>query len=238
MVSQPVILMIEDDHEIASLTANFLRQNRLKVSVAHDAKTAHAVFAQTRPDIVLLDIMLPDEDGLSILRRIRSTSKVPVVMLTALGEETDRVIGLEIGADDYVTKPFSTRELLARIRAILRRGPLQHFSNAENSEVYRFEGWSLNRARRVLSNPQGVIVELTSAEFDLLSILCKHARRVMDRDQLLDMTQGRASMPFDRSIDTLISRIRRKIERDPRNPDFIKTVRLGGYLFTPVVSVQ
>ncbi|MDP8997558.1 MAG: response regulator transcription factor [Pseudomonadota bacterium] len=238
MVSQPVILMIEDDHDIASLTANFLRQNRCRVCVAHDAKTAHAVFAQTRPDVVLLDIMLPDEDGLSILRRIRSTSKVPVIMLTALGEVTDRVIGLEIGADDYVTKPFSTRELLARIRAILRRGPLQRFSNSEENEVYRFDGWSLNRARRVLSNPQGVMVELTSAEFDLLSVLCKHARRVMDRDQLLDMTQGRASMPFDRSIDTLISRIRRKIERDPRNPDFIKTVRLGGYLFTPVVSVQ
>jgi two-component system, OmpR family, response regulator len=238
MVSQPIILMIEDDREIASLTANFLRQNGLKVSLAHSAKTAHVMFTQTRPDIVLLDIMLPDEDGLSILRRIRSASKVPVIMLTALGEETDRVIGLEIGADDYVTKPFSTRELLARIRAVLRRGPLQSFSNAEDSGVYRFEGWSLNRARRVLSDPQGIIVELTSAEFDLLSIFCKHAQRVLDRGQLLDLTQGRTSVPFDRSIDTLISRIRRKIERDPRNPDFVKTVRLGGYLFTPAVSVQ
>jgi len=178
--------------------------------------------------------MLPGEDGLSLCRRLRTTSTVPVLMLTAKAEEIDRIVGLEIGADDYLGKPFNPRELLARIRAILRRG-----SGAEDETGVRrlhFLDWTLDVSLRQLVSPEGARIAVTGAEFDLLHALCLRPGRVLSRDQLLDLTQGRAAGPFERSIDVLISRIRQKIERDPRSPEIIRTIRSGGYLFTPEVT--
>lgn len=232
------VLMIEDDRDIADLTAKFLRSNGLQVSVAPDGRAASAVLAQNRFDVVLIDLMLPGEDGLSIARRLRASQSVAIIMLTALGEETDRIVGLEMGADDYLVKPFSPRELLARIRAVLRRSAKRGAPDAIESVTYMFNGWKLEPGLRELTDPGGVKVALTGAEFELLSVFCKHPRRVLNRDQLLDLTQGRATTPFDRSIDTLVSRIRRKIEHDAKDPDLLKTVRLGGYMFTPEVKVQ
>jgi two-component system, OmpR family, response regulator len=231
------VLMIEDDRDISNLTAKFLRGNGLHVSVAPDGRAAGVAFSQSRFDVVLIDLMLPGEDGLSIARRLRATQSVAIIMLTALGEETDRIVGLEMGADDYLVKPFSPRELLARIRAVLRRSAKRGAPDAVESATYMFNGWRLEPGLRELTDPGGVKVALTGAEFELLSVFCKHPRRVLNRDQLLDLTQGRAATPFDRSIDTLVSRIRRKIERDAKDPDLLKTIRLGGYMFTPEVEV-
>ena len=231
--------MIEDDRDIAGLTAGFLRENGYRVTLAADGSSADAVFAQARPDIVLLDLMLPGEHGLNIARRIRQKKSTPIIMLTALGEEADRIVGLEMGADDYLVKPFSPRELLARIRAVLRRATsAPGVPEAIDRRIIRFAGWSLDPGRRDLTDPQGVKVTLTSAEFDLLLVFCRHARRVLTRDQLLDLTQGRSATPYDRSIDTLVSRIRRKIEQDARDPQLLKTVRLGGYMFTAEVREE
>jgi two-component system OmpR family response regulator len=186
-------------------------------------------------DLILLDLMLPGEDGLSICRRLRASHAIPIIMLTAMGEEMDRVVGLELGADDYVAKPFSARELVARIRAVLRRGTDGGNHQEVKSRTLSFSGWVLDPITRQLHNPDGVKVIMTGAEFDLLAAFCERPRRVLNRDQLLDLTQGRAAGPFDRSIDTLVSRIRQKIEADPKDPVLIQTVRLGGYMFTPEV---
>jgi two-component system OmpR family response regulator len=159
-------------------------------------------------------------------------------MLTAMGEEIDRIIGLEMGADDYLCKPFSSRELVARIRAVLRRSTRLRPAPAIDARIHEFAGWKLQPAIRVLTDPEGVKIVLTGAEFDLLQVFCEHARRVLNRDQLLDLTRGRLATPFDRSIDTLVSRIRSRIERDPKDPEPLKTVRLGGYIFTPEVVVR
>jgi two-component system, OmpR family, response regulator len=232
------ILMVEDDPEIARGTTRFLGQSGFRTSHAPDGRAMDRILKDAKIDLVLLDLMLPGEDGLSICRRLRASHNLPIIMLTAMGEEMDRVVGLELGADDYIAKPFSTRELLARIRAVLRRGN----SNGQTTEVrggrLNFAGWMLDPAMRQLHNPDGVKVILTGAEFDLLVAFCERPRRVLNRDQLLDLTQGRAAGPFDRSIDTLVSRIRQKIEVDPKEPVFIQTVRLGGYMFTQEVKTQ
>lgn len=192
---------------------------------------------QGRFDLVVLDLMLPGEDGLSLCRRLRGDSELPIIMLTALGEETDRIVGLEVGADDYLAKPFNPRELLARIKAVLRRtGRAPRPSEATAAAVLRFEGWSLDVARRELRAPDGELVDLTAGEFDLLVCLAEHPQRVLNRDQLLDLTRGRDAAPFDRSIDIQISRLRRKLEDDPKQPRIVKTVRGGGYVFTARVS--
>jgi two-component system, OmpR family, response regulator len=237
--AQTHILMVEDDAEIARGTARFLTQSGYRVSHAPDARAMDRILQDAGIDLMLLDLMLPGEDGLSICRRLRATHTLPIIMLTAMGEEMDRVVGLELGADDYLPKPFSTRELLARIRAVLRRNANGNgAAETRSGERLVFEGWSLNRVTRQLHDPDGVRIALTGAEFDLLTVFCERARRVLSRDQLLDLTQGRAAGPFDRSIDTLVSRIRQKTEKDPKDPVFIQTVRLGGYMFTPEVKAQ
>ena len=235
---QPHIVVVEDDREIATLVERTLRQNGFKITVAHDGRGLDRVIQNNQIDLILLDLMLPGEDGLSITRRIRTEYHLPIIMLTAMGEETDRIVGLEVGADDYVVKPFSSRELIARIRAVLRRssGTDQHQSIKD--ATYTFEGWNLLCLQRELHNPDGVRIELTSAEFQLLQILCENPRQILSRESLLRLTQGRISTVDDRSIDTLISRIRRKIETDSKDPTLIKTIRLGGYLFTAEVDAQ
>jgi two-component system OmpR family response regulator len=238
MNAQAHVLLVEDDAEIARGTTRFLVQSGYRASHAPDARAMDRIMKDSKIDLLLLDLMLPGENGLSICRRLRATHNIPIIMLTAMGEEMDRVVGLELGADDYMAKPFSTRELLARIRAVMRRGGEQPGGAGETGERLTFAGWALNRVTRQLHDPDGVRVTLTGAEFDLLTAFCERPRRVLTRDQLLDLTQGRAAGPFDRSIDTLVSRIRQKIEKDPRDPTLIQTVRLGGYTFTPEVKAS
>lgn len=232
----PHILVVEDDREISALVARYLRANECRVTLAGDGREMDRRLADSRVDLVVLDLMLPGEDGLSLCRRIRQNSTVPILMLTAKAEEIDRIIGLEIGADDYLGKPFNPRELLARIRAILRRGSATESAADEGVRRLSFLGWTLDVALRQLLSPEAARVAITGAEFDLLHALCLRPGRVLSRDQLLDLTQGRAAGPFERSIDVLISRIRQKIESDPRNPEIIRTIRSGGYLFTPEVN--
>lgn len=237
MPDSPHILVVEDDVEISHLVGRYLRENDCRVSLAADGLEMDRTISTSRVDLVVLDLMLPGEDGLSLCRRLRMTSRLPVVMLTAKGEEIDRIIGIEMGADDYISKPFNPRELLARIRAVLRRTSLAGLSAGDTgSRFMTFQNWQLDCVARTLNNPAGSQVTLTSAEFDLLQAMCERAGRTLSRDQLIDITQGRAAGAFERSIDVLISRVRRKIERDPHRPELIKTVRSGGYLFTPVVE--
>jgi two-component system OmpR family response regulator len=236
MDPMPHILFVEDDAEIRALVADFLGQNGYRVSVARDGREMDRVLAVGRIDLIILDIMLPREDGLSLCRRIRATSSLPIIMLTARGSETERVVGLEMGADDYLTKPFSTHELLARIRAVLRRAQaVARTPHEQRHSAFRFAGWRLDVGTRRLYSADGTRVSLTGGEFELLLAFCEHPKRVLTRDQLLDLTRGRALAPFDRSIDIQVSRLRRKIEEDPKDPALIQTVRAGGYLFTPEV---
>jgi two-component system OmpR family response regulator len=237
MEPTPHVLVVEDDQEISTLVARFLRSNAVRVSTASDGRDMDRVLKDGRIDLIVLDLMLPGEDGLSLCRRLRSTSSCPpIIMLTAKAEEVDRIVGLELGADDYLTKPFNPRELLARIRAVLRRGGSAATAADRSGVRLRFAGWQLDQNSRILLNPDQVRVPLTGAEFELLVALCERPRRVLSRDQLLDLTQGRAAGPFERSIDVLISRLRQKMETDPRDPMLIKTIRSGGYLFTPEVN--
>jgi two-component system OmpR family response regulator len=228
---------VEDDSEISALVSRFLRANDFRVTTAANAREMDESLKNGRIDLVVLDVMLPGEDGLSICRRLRANSDLPVIMLTAKGEEIDRIVGLEIGADDYVTKPFNPRELLARSRAVLRRGAAER-KPMQDSAPLIFEGWRLDPHVRQLHNPDGARVALTGAEFALLLAFCQRPRRVLSRDQLIDLTQGRASGPFDRSIDVLVSRLRQKMEMDPREPLLIQTIRSGGYLFSPEVHSE
>ena len=177
------------------------------------------------------------EDGLSICRRLRNQSAVPIIMVTARAAETDRIVGLEIGADDYLPKPFSPRELVARVRAVLRRATAQNDNTRQPPKTLQVEGWKLDMARRQLVDPSGIPMPLTSGEFNILAIFCQNPQKVLSRDSLLDMLHGRAAAVFDRSVDVQISRLRRKIEPNLKNPTFIKTVRYGGYFFTPAVSI-
>jgi two-component system OmpR family response regulator len=191
-----------------------------------------------RIDLMVLDLMLPGEDGLSICRRLRTKSATPIIMLTASGDPVARVVGLEMGADDYLPKPFDPHELLARIKAVLRRSDTLGQTTEQAPGTMRFAGWHLDAPARELRNPEGIQVILTSAEFDLIVAFCRHPRRTLTRDQLLDLSQRRAGVALDRSIDILVSRIRRKIERNPRDPELIKTVRSGGYIFTSEVVAE
>jgi two-component system OmpR family response regulator len=189
-----------------------------------------------RFDLVVLDLMMPGESGLVLCQKLREQSGPPVIMLTAMGSEVDRVIGLEIGADDYVAKPFSPRELVARIKAVLRRAAKVVADSDDLPLAYEFNGWRLEPTRRVLCDPRGAVVDVTSGELDLLLVFVTRPQRVLTRDQLLDLARGRASAALDRSIDVQISRLRRKIETDPREPAIIKTIRSGGYVFTSQVQ--
>ena len=235
MESSSHLLLIEDDAEIGRMVSRFMREHGFRVSLATNGKPVDRIMADNKIDLVLLDLMLPGDDGLSICRRLRTVSTVPIIMITALGAEADRVVGLEVGADDYVTKPFSTRELLARVRAVLRRSRLFGISRRQTA-VFVFDGWRLSLGTRQLQSPDGLQVSLTSAEFNVLNVFCQHAGRVLTREQLLDLAHGRSAVPFDRSVDIQISRLRRKIEPDPKDPTLILTVRNGGYMFTPTVT--
>jgi two-component system OmpR family response regulator len=231
MEQQPHILVIDDDREIRDLLAKFLERNRFRVTSARDGREARRAWPLGHYQLVVLDLMLPGESGLDLARWLRTTSDVPIVMLTAMGEETDRIIGLELGADDYVPKPFNPRELLARIRAVLRRTSERAERAAEPAaRTVRFNGWVLEPARRRLLNPDGAEVALTGGEYDLLLALVERANRVLTRDMLLDLLRGRQAGPFDRAIDVAISRLRRKLEDDGRHAQLIKTVRGGGYV--------
>ena len=234
----PHILLVEDDLEISRSLSHALAEYGFVISCAASAAAMDPVLTSTKVDVVLLDVMLPGEDGFSICRRIRTTSAIPIIMLTALTEEMERVVGFEAGADDYVGKPFSTRELIARIRALLRRSGGDQRSSLACSQVLVFDGWEIDPATRQLRNPQGVHVQVTSAEFDLLLAFCRNPNRVISREQLLELTHSGLAGPVERSIDVHVSRIRQKIERNPHDPALIKTVRLGGYFFTGKVSAR
>lgn len=234
------ILVVDDDREIRDLLSRFLARHGYRVTTASDGRAMQKVLADASIDLVILDVMLPGEDGLSLCRGLRAFSSVPIVMLTAVGEDVDRIVGLEMGADDYVPKPFNPRELLARIRAVLRRaggagGGLSGSRRAE-AAVLTFRSWRLDLDRRELTAPDGTLVPLSGGEFGLLAALALHPQRVLSRDQLLDLARGRGANAFDRSIDVQISRLRRKIEEDPRAPALIKTVRGGGYMFAAEVE--
>lgn len=235
----PHILVIDDDREIRDLLAKFLEKQSFRVTVARDAREARKLWPLGRYHLVVLDLMMPGESGLDLARWLRSQSEVPIVMLTAMGEETDRIVGLELGADDYVAKPFNPRELLARIRAVLRRATSDSSTGGAKeppARAIRFSGWVLEPARRRLLNPQGVEVPLTGGEYELLMVLVERPNRVLTRDMLMDLLRGRQAGPFDRAIDVAVSRLRRKLEDDGRNPQLIKTVRGGGYVLATTVE--
>ncbi len=236
----PHILIVDDHREIRDAVTRYLQKNGFRATAARDAVDMDAKLATGRFDLIVLDVMMPGEDGLSVCRRLSADGQVPILMLTALGEETDRIIGLEIGADDYLPKPFNPRELLARIKAILRRrARTEPAAGTLSGHRVRFAGWILDTDRRILSDAEtGVETSLTTAEFKLLTVFLERPRFVLSRDQLLDLTSGRAAQVFDRTIDNQVSRLRRKIERDPAHPELISTVRGGGYsLATDVVNL-
>ncbi|MGE0221688.1 MAG: response regulator [Acetobacteraceae bacterium] len=233
----PHILVVDDDREIRDLLGRFLEQHRLRVTTVRDGKEMRRAWVNGHYLLVVLDLMLPGESGLDLARWLRTQSDVPIVMLTAMGDETDRIIGLELGADDYLPKPFNPRELLARIRAVLRRAGDQGENRRDEAvDAYRFAGWTVEVARRRLLNEQGVEVMLTGGEFDLLIALVERANRVLTRDMLLDLLRGRQAGPYDRAIDVAVSRLRRKLEDDGRNSQLIKTVRGGGYVLAANVE--
>ncbi len=232
MASAAHILIVDDDRQIRVSLARFLIASGFRISAAENGAAMFAAIEKGRCDLIVLDIMMPGEDGLTLCRRIREASRIPVIFLTALSEEIDCVAGLELGADDYICKPIRPRELLARIRAVLRRtGDMTHQRERAPVVSYEFEGWRLDAVRRTLRNPKGALVELTGGEFDLLLVFAEHPRHVLTRDQLLDLTRGREAAVLDRSIDVQVGRLRRKIEADPQLPTLIKTVRSGGYVF-------
>jgi two-component system, OmpR family, response regulator len=239
MDPQPHILVVDDDREIRDLLSRFLERQGMRVTAARDAKDARRLWPLGRYHLVVLDLMLPGESGLDLARWLRAEAAVPIVMLTAMAEETDRIVGLELGADDYLGKPFNPRELLARIRAVLRRASGDAAGAAAKeppAKAVRFAGWVLEPARRRLLSPDGAEVALTGGEYELLQVLVERPNRVLTRDMLMDLLRGRQAGPFDRAIDVAVSRLRRKLEDDGRNPSLIKTVRGGGYVLAANVE--
>lgn len=237
MTARPHLLLVEDERSIRDPLAAFLGKNGYRVTQAADALAARQHLAGYAIDCVISDIMMPGEDGLSLTRHIRETSDIPVILLTAKSEETERIVGLEMGADDYVVKPFSPRELLARIKVILRRvGNGGMRQRAPGQRSYGFGNWVLKAGERALVDRDGVSVALSTGEYRLLLALVTHPQQVLTRDQLLDLTQGREAGAFDRAIDNQISRLRRKIEVDPKAPALIKTVWGGGYTLAADVT--
>ena len=234
--SDALVVLVEDDEDIRRLVCDLLAREGFAVEVAETAAALDQVLARKRPDLVILDLMLPGEDGLSICRRLRSRGGLPILMLTAKSDPVDRVVGLEMGADDYVTKPFDPRELLARVRALLRRARNRvGHGEPEPSRRFGFEGLVIDLDARRLETDAGKPIALTSAEFDLLACFVVRPRRVLSRDQLLDWTRGRDADPFDRTIDMTISRLRKKVEAAAPGLNLITTVRNNGYLFVPAV---
>ena len=230
------LLLVEDDGEMRRLVAHLLRDAGFRVSPCRDGREMWEVIGTSPPDAILLDVMLPGPSGLDLLRRLRERSRVPVLMLTARGEEMDRVLGLELGADDYVAKPFAPRELVARVRALLRRAGPAAAPGEGRSRRLAFAGWVLDTARRELTAPDGASVDLSGGEYDLLLAFLEHPQRVLTREQLLEVAKRRVGVEaVDRTVDVQVSRLRRKIEPDPDSPAMVKTVRGLGYLFVPDV---
>ncbi len=232
------ILVVEDDGEMRTLIAKFLRQNGYRVTGARDGREMWETLGNTPVDLILLDVMLPGQSGLDLTRALRAKTRVPIIMVTARGDETDRIVGLELGADDYIPKPFSRPELLARIRAVLRRAqPVDEarLAGAIGDRIH-FAGWSLDTRRRELAAPDASIVDLSSGEYDMLLAFCEHPQRVLTRDQLLDLARNRVSDSIDRSVDVMVSRLRRKVEPTDDSPAIIKTIRGAGYMFIPAVT--
>ncbi|HEY9079894.1 response regulator [Magnetovibrio sp.] len=248
MERTPHILIVDDDREIRDLLNRFLVKHGLRVSTAADGREMLMALQGGAIDLIVLDLMLPGEDGLTLTRNLRASGAaqsgtqggaIPIIMLTAMGEEMDRIVGLEMGADDYLAKPFNPRELLARIKAVLRRFetlPASYVNSGTSDSVRCFAGWTLNLSSQVLRNPNGETVTISGGEFEFLHAFVTHPGRVLNRDQLLDLARGRDAQPFDRAVDVQVSRLRKKIEPDPKTPTFIKTVRGGGYMFTPSVT--
>jgi len=232
------ILIVDDQKEICDVVQEYLSGEGYRVSAAHDGSGMRRALAQGAVDLVILDLMLPGEDGLSLARQLREESEVGIIILTGRGETVDRIIGLEMGADDYLPKPFHLRELLARVKSVLRRvsSRTQEKQPPVRSKA-RFAGWNLDLSTRELKSPAGSEVRLTTGEFDLLAAFVNNANQVLSRDRLLDLARNREAGPFDRTIDVQVGRLRRKLEDDPQRPTIIKTVRGTGYIFTPTVEV-
>jgi two-component system OmpR family response regulator len=236
----PHVLAVDDDPVIRNLISEYLADNDLRVTVAADGNEMTAALAEYAIDLVVLDLRMPGEDGMSIARRLRERSSLPIIVVSGRLDEADRVMALELGADDYLTKPFSPRELLARIRTVLRRtaaAPQPPTGRQADARAYRFAGWELNIGTRRLSSPDGKRVELTNGEFSLLEAFCAAPQRVLSREQLLDLSRLHNAEVYDRSIDVQILRLRRKIETDPSQPEYIKTERGAGYVFDAPVAV-
>jgi len=229
------LLLVDDDRQLLGLLAPYLEAAGYRVSTATQAAQMRAVLEATRVDLIVLDLMLPGTDGLALCRELRARPgpTLPILMLTARSDEADRILGLEMGADDYLTKPFATRELLARIRAVLRRTRMlpPNLQPVQQARELQFGDWRLDTIGRHLLDAQGTLVPLTGGEYRLLRVLLEHAPRVLSRDQLLNLTQGRDADPFDRSIDLLVSRLRQRLRDDSREPRYVKTVRSEGYVF-------
>jgi len=232
------ILIVDDQREICDLVQEYLTSEGYRVSTAQDGAGMRRVMAQSPVDLVILDLMLPGEDGLTLARSLRQESSVGIVILTGRGEIVDRIIGLEMGADDYLPKPFHLRELLARVKSVLRRASTRTNEVAAPRSKARFAGWNLDLSSRELFSPSGKEVRLTTGEFDLLAAFVNNANQVLTRDRLLDLARNREAGPFDRTIDVQVGRLRRKLEDDPQRPTMIKTVRGTGYIFTPPVEVN
>lgn len=232
------ILVVDDHPDIRDALARYLKEHGYRVTTADRAQSARQALDTSAIDLVVLDIMMPGEDGLSLCRHLRATTSLPVILLTAMADDTDRIIGLEMGADDYVTKPFNPRELLARIKAVLRRAGAMPPVEAEAPGTrYRFGPWTFDPGAQVLSGPGGGPIALSTGESLLLGVFVRHPGRVLNRDQLLDLTRGRTAQLFDRAIDNQVSRLRKKVERDARNPEYIKTHWGGGYSFAAPVDI-
>lgn len=238
MQSMPHIAVVDDHRDIRDLVGKYLAQHGYRISVAESGVALRRLLEGGAPDLIILDIMMPGEDGLAVCRQLRTTTQVPIIFLTAMADDTDRIIGLELGADDYLTKPFNPRELLARVRAVLRRvASLPPQRGDLQAKMIRFGSWRLDLGRRELQGPDKVGIPLSTAEFRLLKAFLSHPGLVLSRDQLLDLTVGRAADPFDRSVDNQVSRLRKKIESDPKNPSLIKTHWGGGYSLATEVEL-
>jgi len=233
------LLVVDDDVDIRELLTRYLQENGYRVTAVADGRGMRAAIAAGDPDLIVLDVMLPGEDGVSLCRAVRARSQVPIIMLTARGEETDRIVGLEVGADDYVPKPFSPRELLARVKSVLRRSKsFPPNLRREEARWFRFAGWRLDAVTRNLTAPDGVVVPLSATEFKLLRTLLDHPGRVLTRDQLIELMLSRDAGPFDRALDVQISRLRQRLRDDARDPTIIKTVRGQGYVLAAVVESE
>jgi len=231
------ILVVDDDAEIRDLLREYLQKEGYRVTAVPDGKGLRTAVETSRPDAVILDLMLPGEDGLALCRELRARSQVPIIMLTARGDETDRIVGLELGADDYVPKPFNPRELLARIKSVLRRSrALPENMKVADIDSFRFADWRLDTATRNLTSPEGVVIPLSDTDFRLLRIFLEHPNRVLTRDQLIDLMLSRDAAAYDRAIDVQVSRLRQRLGEDAREPAIIKTVRGQGYVFAAHVE--